>query len=788
MRKFKNIFIKVLIAAFLLQTPSAFALKSAQDSVCANAGTVFLAPYLTIDATSIQTSASKLYDFSQQAALQPVLETLTDNFGWPEEIAVSVSQRVAFTLSQTETSVDYRPDIAIIATATTSDQQYIRYVFPLNQENSISVVDQDMRIIRFVWNGNELSIAEIGTGDRGTVRYADQQMLLSLKDHIKDRMEELLKRDSVTLEDLQELLWMDPLTFLKDQDYEPRPLENDEIFFLMKRLNDLFFELKVDDPWVLPKINDPNALAADDPYHLLTSRRRVQIDERVVDHGILFEAMKLEADEFALFLARDAMSAHEFITHLQTLQGNSQALSGLVYQPGLRSAFQTDFDKKHKRTAYVDEESLEHTMRRITQAFQGTLQKLGKPVQRITRGEADNKEFNADEYNEFYSLFKQKIIELINSEEHVRKESELILNQIKRAIHGDFKKIRVIDLDATGKTALYVRAVIEYYAEKGELDVESAEVFIGNGRGSSVNVPKVRQGATDPQVSFVDLNWPFIAEQRDAATGMVNFRVTKSRYRFLELTYQSLRLYNEAISFFENGQKGSVSRLSKKENAKASKAKPNNILDMTKYEFLNQYQRNGFFRPGFYGSKRLAIEARLNEWFGKGNWQERYAINGNLSTKDEMLVFYEDAYVAYLRDNSPLATWLEETAIDVFDNSTSNLDSRMDYSIQETTSNHYQDIAIRRAFDRLGKSFGGSELIQVRGKDSKGAKLSPGVVPFNKPYLLFNPPLKGWWNKGSIEEFLQSSKVIVILPATFNIEIKSAVQYSREQFVIEHSI
>jgi hypothetical protein len=70
---------------------------------------------------------------------------------------------------------------------------------------------------------------------------------------------------------------------------------------------------------------------------------------------------------------------------------------------------------------------------------------------------------------------------------------------------------------------------------------------------------------------------------------------------------------------------------------------------------------------------------------------------------------------------------------------------------------------------RLGKVFRGSHLVQARGgingsteNAGEAARFHPGVIAFHIPDLIFRPTLKGWWKDGSLEEFYQSAKVIVL--------------------------
>jgi hypothetical protein len=135
----------------------------------------------------------------------------------------------------------------------------------------------------------------------------------------------------------------------------------------------------------------------------------------------------------------------------------------------------------------------------------------------------------------------------------------------------------------------------------------------------------------------------------------------------------------------------------------------------------------------------------------------------------------------HLKNNKEALNWLTYTALDVYDTAPTNIFSKYDYSIQETPNNHIHDIAIRRAVRRLGRSFLGNHVIQVRGKGTEGEQFSPHLVPFHLPGLIYKSldlsfsnkssvqdyPGKGrWWDNigipNSVEKFYQHNKILVL--------------------------
>jgi hypothetical protein len=218
-------------------------------------------------------------------------------------------------------------------------------------------------------------------------------------------------------------------------------------------------------------------------------------------------------------------------------------------------------------------------------------------------------------------------------------------------------------------------------------------------------------------------------------------------------------------------------RLSAEERRKARNMLiPDSILKMTKEQLMRCYAENrGVFRPGFFGADKPAIITKLNAWFGENNWQLGYLIEGKIVSREEVLRLYEDAYVEYFKANLNDLAWLLSEASDVYDNALSNV-GRMDYNDQETPDSHYQDIAIRRAVQRLGQTFKGNRLIQVRGPRSEGYFLNPGFVPFHKPELIMQPQLAGWWKPNSIEAFYQSAKEIILISAALVSQSEQTIQ------------
>lgn len=174
-------------------------------------------------------------------------------------------------------------------------------------------------------------------------------------------------------------------------------------------------------------------------------------------------------------------------------------------------------------------------------------------------------------------------------------------------------------------------------------------------------------------------------------------------------------------------------------------------------------------RVGVIGFKKKRHEQARDEQHGPGNWTSAHFFDQSVILKQCSLALYETAYLHHLRSHPDLLDWICSTAQEVYDYSPKNVRCRMSYDMEGEKANHYQDIAVRRVVAALGRTFEGTELLQIRGKDSAGYALNPGQVPFhlapfiNQPETFSSPDNpRVWWNQGSVESFWQNNKVLLI--------------------------
>lgn len=176
------------------------------------------------------------------------------------------------------------------------------------------------------------------------------------------------------------------------------------------------------------------------------------------------------------------------------------------------------------------------------------------------------------------------------------------------------------------------------------------------------------------------------------------------------------------------------------------------------------------WKTGYFGTNRNEIYGRYDNSYGKGNWRIVWQWGSEIIEKPEALQIYEDEYYEYFKANLNVLKWLVETASDVYDTASSNIEAKFSYNIQETINNHIHDVAIRRAVLRNGVLFHGDHLMHVRpGKE--GEKLGPHLIPFHLPYMIYRGQIKykgedrdfsinsSWWIRmgieNSIEQFYQ---------------------------------
>jgi len=164
-------------------------------------------------------------------------------------------------------------------------------------------------------------------------------------------------------------------------------------------------------------------------------------------------------------------------------------------------------------------------------------------------------------------------------------------------------------------------------------------------------------------------------------------------------------------------------------------------------------------RPGFIGKNKKAKYSEWNKKYGENNWGFVWKWGELLLNFEQACLIYEDAYYKDSFKREGLWKDLFSKAKNFYDNAETNLDSKTNYLIQEAYSTHLQDISVRRVGIRRGWKMKGNRLIQIRGPESEGYLLMPGLIEFHEPNLIEKPDILPWWaNSNSAEAFYQDNR------------------------------
>lgn len=168
-------------------------------------------------------------------------------------------------------------------------------------------------------------------------------------------------------------------------------------------------------------------------------------------------------------------------------------------------------------------------------------------------------------------------------------------------------------------------------------------------------------------------------------------------------------------------------------------------------------------RPGQSGGKKKQLKEMYDNTYGPENWRIMWQWGDDVIDNIFAYQIYEDGYYHDSLKREDLWKELISTASDVYDIEERDIESGLDYLVQNGKATHLQDIAIRRVLFRRGWKFEGDELIKIRSHSQYwGKQLSPGRILFHRPELIIKPSLKSWWNEDSIEDWYQSNKIMQI--------------------------
>ncbi len=612
-----------------------------------------------------------------------------------------------------------------------------------------------------------------------------------------------LKPGKLTLTDLNPPFWtLPPEVFPKDEFGKPRPFTPEETREALEQMVNL-----LESYWdTLPKRFRSNGFSAAksearEMLRTLTSPGAVSTDKDYLASHVdfmpaFFEALRAEfKGAVPVFLARDALTMVEFEQYLAALEGR-RPQAPTLYQPGSRRESMSNRPRSN-----ILDPILFKTGTVMEEIWDGLLERLELHDEPMRTLLLEGKMLDQDLLFFFQQEFRKQVVRLMEEDPDFAAYSRnLYEKQFKPLQIPEGVPVVIVDSNATGRTALHVKTIIEVLSEK-EGHPRRVDVFLGWARDKIFGVPELSWHAAVPREPFHDLHWPFTYQRTKRDSGRPVFEVKTSWAKLLLLTYQSVQLYNAAVRYHRGEWTGALQAGTEekpvpqpKPEAEAAALNPlsrpgQRVLGVTRAEFLLEYYRQGYFRPGHFGWQRKKVFTRLNEWFGEDGWEILHQIGGYPINEREAFNLYEQAYYAYFRKNPADLKSLLESASSVYDTSPDNVHipiENLDYlAVQKPgQANHFHDLAIRRSVKRLQEDyhqpglsalrdlfpaqeevrFKGDHPVEIRGPKSEGSRFGPGKIPFHRPEWITQPALQGWWEPGSIEDFFQSNKVIFLTP------------------------
>lgn len=197
---------------------------------------------------------------------------------------------------------------------------------------------------------------------------------------------------------------------------------------------------------------------------------------------------------------------------------------------------------------------------------------------------------------------------------------------------------------------------------------------------------------------------------------------------------------------------------------------------MESKELESQSQWDTVGRPGFQGKEREKQTTAWNNKYGEGNWRIAWEMASGETFNMEQVFWqvYVAGYTRYFQQHPDEASWITKNSSYVFDKDNVTKDEAFDYySLLNKPGypNQFHHTAINASLQWfLGIPFEGARPLQVRegSPDSRcstwpeGWQWSPGRVPAVKPQIIGERHIDGWWQKNSIEDVYQSTKVLQV--------------------------
>lgn len=181
-------------------------------------------------------------------------------------------------------------------------------------------------------------------------------------------------------------------------------------------------------------------------------------------------------------------------------------------------------------------------------------------------------------------------------------------------------------------------------------------------------------------------------------------------------------------------------------------------------------------RPGYLGKRKEAEFARWNQVYGVDKWRlvNETSQGEILSYNDIIWKIYIPGYTSYFFNHHKEAIHITENYCYAYDKDMITKEQAFNlYALYNKSgiANQFHHVAFNIALEwYLGLPFKGIKPLQVRegkpgtpiSQQPKGHLWSPGRIPSLRPDLIPQPAIEGWWAKGSIEDFYQSTKALQI--------------------------
>jgi len=94
-----------------------------------------------------------------------------------------------------------------------------------------------------------------------------------------------------------------------------------------------------------------------------------------------------------------------------------------------------------------------------------------------------------------------------------------------------------------------------------------------------------------------------------------------------------------------------------------------------------------FSQLSYAGFRKKGIYEAFDALYGRKNWLPAHFMDGKVVSRYEGYLIYEEAYYQLLKSGPEMREWIIGTASEVYDIQPSNVESGLDYTIQECGGN-----------------------------------------------------------------------------------------------------